>query len=165
MKMTPLDIRQKRFEQKFRGYSQKEVLDFLESVASEFEEVVRETISLKDDARRLQAQVDRHVEKEQAFQEMLLAAQKVSQDVKDQAKKEAEVVLAQAELQGEKIVAHANNRLAELIREINELKRQKVQFTSQVESMIESHKRLLETYTTEGGEVSFLVQRSGEPAV
>ena len=44
MKMTPLDIRQKRFEVSFRGYSKKEVEGFLELTASEFEEVVRETV-------------------------------------------------------------------------------------------------------------------------
>ena len=40
MKMTPLDIRQKRFEREMRGYSRREVEGFLELTAAEFEEVL-----------------------------------------------------------------------------------------------------------------------------
>ncbi len=47
MKMTPLDIRQKRFESSMRGYTRREVEGFLELIAGEFEEVVKENISLK----------------------------------------------------------------------------------------------------------------------
>ena len=58
MKMTPLDIRQKRFESELRGYSKKEVEGFLELTAGEFEEVVRENIALKDELKRTQAQLE-----------------------------------------------------------------------------------------------------------
>ena len=58
MKMTPLDIRQKRFEVTFRGYSKREVEAFLEFTAGEFEEVVRENIALKEELKRAQTRLD-----------------------------------------------------------------------------------------------------------
>ena len=160
MKMTPLDIRQKRFEVNMRGYSKKEVEAFLELTAGEFEEVVRENISLKEDGKRLQARLEQHLEREKALQETMVTAQRISEDVKALAKKEAEVVIADAELQADKIVASANNRLVELVRELNEMKRQKVQFESHLESLIDSHKKLLDSWKTQpGGEVAFLVKK------
>ena len=48
MKITPLDIRQKRFAPAFRGFERREVEAFLEMVATEFEEVVKENIALKE---------------------------------------------------------------------------------------------------------------------
>jgi cell division initiation protein len=160
MKMTPLDIRQKRFEVTLRGYSKKEVEGFLELTAGEFEEVVRENISLKEEAKRLQARLEQHLDREKALQETMVTAQRISEDVKAQAKKEAEVLLADAELQADKIVASANNRLVELVKELNELKRQKVQFESHLESLIDSHKRLLDTWKEQpGGEVAYLVKK------
>jgi cell division initiation protein len=160
MKMTPLDIRQKRFEVNFRGYSKKEVEAFLELTAGEFEEVVRENISLKEELKRVQARLETHLEREKALQETMVTAQRISEDVKAQAKKEAEVVVAEAELQADKIVASANNRLVELVRELNEMKRQKVQFESHLESLIDSHKKLLDSWKTQpGGEVAFLVKK------
>ncbi len=160
MKMTPLDIRQKRFEVSFRGYATKEVEAFLELGAGEFEEVVRENISLKEEMKRVQARLEHHVEREKALQETMLTAQRISEDMKGQAKKEAELMLAEAELQADKIVAGANNRLVELIKELNELKRQKVQFESHLEALVDSHKRLLDSWKTQpGGEVAYLVKR------
>ena len=45
MKITPLDIRQKRFEPSFRGFSVREVEAFLELLAGEFEEVVNASVN------------------------------------------------------------------------------------------------------------------------
>ena len=148
MKMTPLDIRQKRFEVSMRGYARREVEGFLELTAGEFEEVVKENISLKEELKRTMARLEQHLEREKTLQETMVTAQRISEDVKAQAKKEAEVKLAEAELQADKIVAGANARLVELITEINELKRQKVQFESQLESIIESHRKMLDTFKT-----------------
>jgi len=160
MKMTPLDIRQKRFETLFRGYSKKEVEAFLELTAGEFEEVVRENISLKEEVKRVQARLEQHVEREKALQETMVTAQRISEDVKAAARKESEVIVADAELQAEKIVAGANNRLVELIKELNELKRQKVQFESHLEALVDSHKKLFDTWKTQpGGDVAYLVKK------
>ncbi len=160
MKMTPLDIRQKRFERELRGYSKKEAEAFLELCAGEFEEVVRENISLKEELKRTQARLEQHLEREKALQETMVTAQRISEDVKAQARKESEVIVAEAELQAEKIVAGANNRLVELVKELNELKRQKVQFESHLEALVDSHKKLLDTWKTQpGADVAWLVKK------
>jgi cell division initiation protein len=160
MKMTPLDIRQKRFELTMRGYARKEVEAFLELTAAEFEEVVRENISLQEELRRVQGRLEHHLEREKTLQETMVTAQRISEDVKVTARKEAEVTVAEAELQADKIVAGANNRLVELVGELGELKRQKVQFVSMLESIIDSHKKLLDTWRTEGADVAYLVKKS-----
>jgi uncharacterized protein (TIGR00251 family) len=108
MKMTPLDIRQKRFEVSLRGYDRREVEGFLELTAGEFEEVVKENIGLKEELKRVQARLEQHLEREKALQETMVTAQRISEDVKSQARKEAEVIVAEAELQAEKIIAQAD---------------------------------------------------------
>jgi cell division initiation protein len=156
MKMTPLDIRQKRFELGFRGYARREVEGFLDLTAAEFEEVVRDNIALKDELKRTQSRLDVHLEREKTLQETMVTAQRISEDLKLQAQKEAQQIIAEAELQAEKIIAQANTRIIDLERHLLELKRQKVQFESQLEATIESHRKLLETFRTPpltGGEV------------
>ncbi len=162
MKMTPLDIRQKRFESSMRGYTRREVEGFLELIAGEFEEVVKENISLKEELKRTMARLEQHLEREKTLQETMVTAQRISEDVKAQARKEGEVIVASAELQGEKIVAGATGRLTELVGEISELKRQRVQFESQLHSVIDAHRKLLETFQSSGGsDVSFLLKKRG----
>lgn len=146
MKITALDIRQKQFRAALRGYDPREVEAFLDLVAGEFEEVVKEIIALREDQRRKQQRLDEYHERERTLQETMVTAQRISGDMKDAAKKEAELILSDAELQAEKIIANANHKLVQIIDDINELKRQRVQFESQVRSVVDSHLKLLEVF-------------------
>src|SRR5215470_265348 len=130
MKFTPLDIRQKRFESSFRGYAARDVQGFLELLAAEFEDVVKENIGLKDELKRTQVELERHLERERALQQTLVTAQRVSEDLRDAAKKEAEIVVA----------------------DINELKRQRARFEAEIRSLVSGHLKLLEAVTAPDGE-------------
>ena len=152
MKITPLDIRQKRFESALRGFSRREVEAFLELVAGEFEEVVKENISLTEELKRTQARLETHLERERTLQETMVTAQRISEDLKAAAKKEAEIILAEAEHQAEKIVQNAHMKLVQVVEDINELKRQRVQFESQVKSVIDAHAKLLDTFASSEAE-------------
>ena len=148
MKLTPLDIRQKQFKSGFRGLDPKDVEAFLDLVASELEELAKEHQVLKDELSRRSLKIDEYREREKTLQETMVAAQKVAEDMKQAAKKQAEIVVSEAELQAEKIVQGAHQRLVQIVSEINELKRQRTQFESQVRSVIESHMKLLETFAS-----------------
>jgi cell division initiation protein len=144
MKFTPLDIRQKRFETSFRGYAARDVQGFLELLAGEFEDVVKENIALKEELKRTQGELERHLERERVLQQTLVTAQRVSEDLRGAAKKEAEVVVAEAELQAEKIVHAAHQKLVQVVDDINELKRQRARFDSELRSLVTAHLKLLE---------------------
>ncbi len=146
MKLTPLDIRQKRFEAAFNGFRRADVEAFLELVASEFEELVKVNVALKEELSRVQLKLEQHLERERSLQETLVTAQRLSEDIKSGAKKEAEFILTQAEHQAEKIVQSAHQKLVQVVEDINELKRQRVQFESQVRGIIEAHSKLLEAF-------------------
>src|SRR6185295_9469067 len=88
MKITPLDIRQKRFETALRGFSRREVEAFLDLVAAEFEELVKENISLKEELKRTSARLEQHLERERTLQETMVTAQRISEDLKAMAKKD-----------------------------------------------------------------------------
>lgn len=148
MKITPLDIRQKRFAPTLRGYDRREVEAFQELLAAEFEEVVRENISLKEELKRAQLQLEQHVERERTLQETMVTAQRISEELRTAAKKEADILVAEAELQAEKIVQGAHQRLVAVVSDVNELKRQRTQFEAQVRAVVESHLKLLETFST-----------------
>ena len=76
----------------------------------------------------------------------MVTAQRISEDLKAAAKKEAEIILADAEHQAEKIVQGAHQKLVQVVEDINELKRQRIQFESQVRSVMDAHHKLLETF-------------------
>ena len=63
---------------------------------------------------------------------------------RDAARKEAEITISDAELQAEKIVQGAHARFLRIVDDINELKRQRVQFETNVRTLAESHLKLIE---------------------
>src|SRR5690242_15793705 len=146
MNVTPLDITQKQFARVFRGLDPEEVEAFLALVAAEFETLVKDNLSLREDVKRKTDELAEHKGRERALQETLVAAQRASEEIRDAARKEAEITISDAELQAEKIVQGAHVRFLRIVDEINELKRQRIQFETNVRTLVESHVKLLDAF-------------------
>ena len=148
MRITPLDIQQKQYKRVWRGLDPEDVAQFSELVRTEFEELVKENNALKDELRRRMTEIDDYREREKTLKDTMMTAQKISEDIKINAKKDAELTLSEAQVQADRIIQGAHARLVVVVEEINELKRQRIQFESQVKSVIEAHTKLLETFAT-----------------
>jgi cell division initiation protein len=146
MNITPLDITQKQFRKVFRGLDPEEVDAFLGLVALEFEALLKDTAALRENNQRKAEEIVEFRGRERALQETLVAAQKASEEIRDSARKEAEITISDAELQAEKIVQSAHGRFLRIVDDINELKRQRVQFEAGVRSLVESHLKLIEAF-------------------
>ncbi len=146
MNITPLDITQKQFRKVFRGLDPEEVEAFLGLVAVEFEGLVKEALQLREDNQRKAEEIAEFKSRERALQETLVAAQKASEEIRDAARKEAEITISAAELQAEKIVQAAHGRFLRIVDDINELKRQRLQFETNVRTLVESHVKLLDAF-------------------
>ncbi|HSM91841.1 MAG TPA: DivIVA domain-containing protein [Anaeromyxobacteraceae bacterium] len=146
MNITPLDITQKQFRQVFRGLDGEEVEAFLALVATEFEALVKEVNHLRETNQRHVEEIAEYRSRERALQETLVTAQKASEEIRDAARKEAEITLSDAEVQAEKIVQAGHARFLRIVDDINELKRQRIQFETALKSLVESHIKLLDAF-------------------
>lgn len=146
MNITPLDITQKQFRKVFRGLDPEEVEAFLGLVAVEFEALVKDVVALREDCQRKAEDIAEFRSRERALQETLVAAQRASEEIREAARKESEITIADAELQAEKIVQAAHSRFLRIVDDINELKRQRLQFETNVRTLVESHVKLLDAF-------------------
>jgi len=144
VKITPLDIQQQQFKGKlFGGLNPEDVDSFLQSVAHEMENLNRENTGLREQVQKSAADAEILVQREKDLRDTLLAAQKVTEDMKNNARKEAELAIAEAEVQAEKLLADAENRLIQLKNEIQDLRVQKAQFEASFRSLLDSHYKML----------------------
>ncbi len=144
MNITPLDIQQQQFKGKMLGGLDPNDVDaFLQMVAAEMESLIRENSELKDEVRKFSLQLEELSQREVTLRETMLAAQKVTEEMKANAQKEAHLTVSEAELKGERIVAEAENRLLQLNNQIYEARRQKLQFETNLKSMVEAHLKML----------------------
>lgn len=144
MKITPLDIQQQQFKGKlFGGLDSDDVDAFLQTVAAELEDLNRENTDLREQLRRITADMDDMRQKETTLRETLLAAQKITEEMKANSQKEANLLISEAELKGEKILADAEKKLAELKSQIQDLKREKLQFETAMKALLDTHYKLI----------------------
>jgi cell division initiation protein len=144
VKITPLDIQQQQFKGKmFGGLDSEDVDAFLQMVSGELEDLIRENTDLKEQARRVAADMDDMKQKEGDLRETMLAAQKITEEMKANSQKEATLLISEAELQAERILVDADKKLAELKNQIQNLRREKLQFETALKSLLDTHYKLL----------------------
>jgi cell division initiation protein len=144
VKITPLDIQQQQFKGKlFGGLHPDEVDSFLQSVAQELENLNRENAGLREQSQKAAAEAEILAQREKDLRETILAAQKITEEMKGNARKEADLIIAEARVQADRIVAEAENRLIHLNNEIQDLRRQKAQYTASFRGLLESHGKIL----------------------
>jgi cell division initiation protein len=152
MRITPLDIQQKQFPMKFRGFDVEEVYAFLEVIREEMEELLRENASLKENVQRSESQIKGYRDMEATLQETLMTAQQMVEDYKTNARKEAELVVKEAELKAEGLVREAQENVIKIHEDIVDLKGIRRHFKEELKRLIDSHMRMLEhDASREGG--------------
>jgi len=144
MKISPLDIQQQKFRTVFRGYDPRDIDSFMELIYNEFEDLIKENDELKTELKDKTNLAEELLERETTIKETMMTAQQVTEDMKSNAKKEAELIKGEAEMQSEKIINSAHNRLASLLDDITEVKRQKAQFIASLRGLVDTHGKMLE---------------------
>ncbi len=143
MNITPLDIKQKQFSLKFRGFDMNEVDSFLEEVTFEMEGLMRENDQLKEENKNLHAALAEFRETEKNLRDTLMSAQKMSEEMRLSAEKETALRLRQAEMEAEDMMRKSRQELAKIEQEITELNRVKERFTLKIKGVIEDHLKML----------------------
>src|SRR5512146_2436382 len=114
MRITPLDIQQKQFPMKFRGFDVEEVYAFLEVIREEMEELLRENASLKESVQRAESNIKDYKEMENTLRETLMTAQQMVEDYKTNARKESELLMKEAELRADTIIKEAQEKVIKI---------------------------------------------------
>lgn len=144
MRITPLDIQQRQFPIKFRGFDVEEVYAFLEIVREDMEDLLRENASLKEQVHRIENQIKEYRDMETTLRETLITAQQMVEDYKTNSRKEAELLIKEAELRAEQILDGAQEKVVKIHEDIVDLKGIRRHFKEEVKRLIESHLRMLD---------------------
>lgn len=144
MRITPLDIQQKQFPYKFRGFDDEEVYAFLEIIREEMEDLLRENASLRENVIRLENQTKEYKDMETTLRETLVTAQQMVEDYKSNARKEAELLIKEAELRADGTLKEAQEKVIKIHEDIVDLKGIRRHFKEELRRLIEGHLKMLE---------------------
>jgi cell division initiation protein len=134
--ITPLDLRQARFTAAFRGYDKADVTSFLQEAADGFDQAMRENERLRMEIVRLEASLHQFRELEGSLRTMLVNAQKVADDMRENARQEAERIVREAEGRAELTLQRAQAKTEDIEREIDGLRIKRREAETNIEATI-----------------------------
>jgi cell division initiation protein len=151
MRLSAMDIRQQQFAVKLlRGFDPQEVDAFLDEVADDWDELVKENNLLKEQLTSLEDQKKATDEQNRTLQQTLLVAQKMAEEFRESSKRAADIVLREAQLQAEKTMEEARQEQTKLVGEIAALKQQRRQVAEELLATLKMHQRLVEQKLADG---------------
>lgn len=150
MKVSPLDIQQKRFHVAFRGYERAEVDVFLDTVREEMEGLVREVTELREFRGSYDERMREFHDREETLKSTLITTHKLAEDIKINARREAELIAKDAELKYHQTLERVRQEKLRLDAEIKDLTRRKHHFQQDLEKVLQMHMEMLKFERGEG---------------
>ncbi|MBN3525977.1 DivIVA domain-containing protein [Paenibacillus apiarius] len=143
MPLTPLDIHNKEFGRKLRGYDEDEVNEFLDQVIKDYEAAIRENKEMQSHAASLQEKLNHFANLEETLSKTIIVAQEAADEVKSNAKKEAQLIIKEAEKNADRIVNDALTKSRKIAMEVEELKKQASIYRARFRTLVEAQLELL----------------------
>ena len=107
MALTPLDIQNKSFSTKMRGYNPDEVDDFLDMIVRDYEDSIAKNRELEKALKHSEEKLEYFNELKEALNQSIVVAQDTADKVKSSASKESEVIVTSAQNRADELISNA----------------------------------------------------------
>jgi cell division initiation protein len=122
MALTPLEIHNKEFETRMRGFDKDEVNEFLDQVIRDYELLIRENKETKDDLELANKQLANYEEMQESLNKSIIVAQDAADRLKENTNKELEVIKLEADKYAEDVRKEADKYAEEVRKEADKYK-------------------------------------------
>jgi cell division initiation protein len=141
--ITPLEIKEKRFQAGLTGFRKREVIDFLDLLSTEFQVVLKENRELRQQLEMEKEKQKELLDRESMIKNVLVTAQDSSEKVRQNADREAELMIKEAELRAEKILGGVQQEKDRILRQIEDLNASYRQYKAKMQSVLTMYSELL----------------------
>ena len=144
MAITALDIKDKQFTTKFRGYNEQEVYEFLDIIVDDYEDLVRENRELASRVKELEEKLAYFDEMKESLSQSVILAQETAEKVKASAADESANLINKANFNATHLVEEAKSKASEILRDAtDEAKRVAIETEELKRQSRVFHQRLL----------------------
>lgn len=140
--LKPIDIQNKIFEKKLKGYDCDAVDDFLDLIIQDYEALCKENQSLKDKIGLLTDAVERYKQIEDTMHHTLDVARQSAQDMKNNASMEAQAIVNRAKVDAQRLARQIDEEHIRKHQEMLQIKKEVDAYKIRIKNVCEN---LLET--------------------
>ncbi|RLK62950.1 DivIVA domain-containing protein [Atopobacter sp. AH10] len=145
MSLTPLDIHNKEFSVRLRGYDQQQVNDYLDEIIREFENLLMKQEEMEKKIQFNEEKIAHFHGIQETLNKSIIVAQDAADRLKQNANKEAEMIIFEAERVADKILKDAARQATKINRETDALQRDSRVFRQKVQLMIETQLEMIKS--------------------
>lgn len=156
MALTALELKDKTFGTKFRGYDAEEVDEFLDIVTRDYEDLVRKNHAQESEIKSLKDRLSVFDEMKESLSQSVILAQDTAEKVKHASEDQASNILKQAEYDAQSLLNEAKEKANAILRsatdnakkvavETEELKNKTRIFHQRLKSTVESQLALIDS--------------------
>lgn len=138
MVLTPLDIHNKEFPVKMRGYDQDEVNDYLDQIIKDYEAILKDKKELEKNLKFAEEKVAYYNNLQESLNKSIIVAQEAADRLKENSDKEAAIIIQEAENNADRLLNDSVEKARKITAETEELKKQSRVFKQRLQLMIES---------------------------
>lgn len=120
MPLTPLEIHNKEFDTRMRGYDQDEVNEFLDQVIRDYEILIRQKKELEDKLEIAEKKLSNYGEMQDSLNKSIIVAQDAADRLKENTEKEMEVIKRESESYAENVQKEANDYATKIRRQADD---------------------------------------------
>ena len=142
--ITPLDIQNKDFTKKMRGYDPDEVDDFLDAVIKDYTALMKENQSLKSKIGMLTKTVENYKSIEESMTRSVEMAKQTAKDLKDNANAEAQMIINNAKLDASRLAKQIDDEHIKRHQEMLRVKSETDMFKTRVKNMCDGLVKMLD---------------------
>ncbi|MFT4143410.1 MAG: DivIVA domain-containing protein [Mobilitalea sp.] len=140
--LTPSQITERQIKAGI-GYDKKEVEQFHQEIASDFETLKKENLLLEDQVRELTESLSYYKSIEKTLQKALVLAEKAAQDTRSTALREADSILLEAKANASLMMAGSRQEMERMEQRTFHLKQQYELFKINFESLLQTQLELM----------------------
>lgn len=136
--LKPVDIQNKEFEKKLKGYDCDQVDDFLDIVIRDYDTLCKENAALSEKIEMLTESVNRYKEIEQTMQRSLDVARQSAEDMKNNASMEAEAIVNRAKLDAARLSRQIDDEHIKKHQEMLKIKQEVDTYRARIKTVCEN---------------------------
>ena len=136
--LNPVDIQNKEFEKKLKGYDCDAVDDFLDIVIQDYDALCKENAALRDKIKLLNETVDHYKDAEDTIQRSLDVATQSARDIKDNANMEAEAIINRAKLDATRLARQIDDEHIKKHQEMLKIKQEVDTYKARIKTVCEN---------------------------
>lgn len=144
MRLSPIDIEHMEFPRGAGGYQQRHVRDFLERVASEVADLLREMQTMQNELDAARTRISELQTAEAELQRAVIAAERIGNEIKENAKREAKMILAEAERVRASRLSELDSAVDRSRADLDRMLRERSLFREQFKGLLSAYMRSLE---------------------